>query len=230
MAADDPLQADVNQILTAADRATNLTRSLLAFSRKQIMTPVLVDMNVIACETEKFLKRVIGEDIELCLKLTDESLDILADRGQIEQVLMNMVTNARDAMPQGGTLTIETKPVEIDEDFRLSHGFGERGRYALISVSDNGAGMDMETKTRVFEPFFTTKEVGRGTGLGLSIAYGIIKQHNGHISVDSEPGMGTTFSIYLPISIVENVFLNCRIYRERTCKRTEGCWLLMIHD
>jgi len=205
MAADDPLQATVNQVLTAADRAANLTRSLLAFSRNQIMAPMPTELNEIVRDMEKFLRRVIGEDIELCVKLTEERLDIFTDRGQIEQVLMNLATNARDAMPRGGTLTIVTADMEIDDDFCRHHGYGKAGKCALVTVADTGTGMNPETTNRIFEPFFTTKGVNKGTGLGLSIAYGIIKQHKGYIDVYSEQDQGTTFSIYLPITKVEHV-------------------------
>ena len=148
---------------------------------------------------ESLLTRIIGEDISLAIKLHESDPNILADSGQIEQVLMNLATNARDAMPSGGSLSLSTSCVELDEGFIKQHGYGEVGAYALISVTDSGCGMDGKTLNKIFEPFFTTKEVGRGTGLGLAIAYGIIKQHNGYVNVYSEPGVGTTFKIYLPL-------------------------------
>ncbi|MBI5376920.1 MAG: response regulator [Candidatus Schekmanbacteria bacterium] len=198
MKSDNPLKVNVNHILESAERAASLTHSLLAFSRKQIIEMKHVNLNEVIKRVDKFLARIIGEDIDLSMKLSETSLNIMADAGQIEQVLMNIAANARDAMPQGGKLSIETESVELDEIFIKAHGYGEKGNYALISVSDTGIGMDEKTQKKIFEPFFTTKETGKGTGLGLSIVYGIIKQHNGYINVYSEPGQGTTFKIYLP--------------------------------
>jgi polar amino acid transport system substrate-binding protein len=186
-------------VLAAAERAANLTRSLLLFSRKEAITPQRADLNEIVMNVGKFIRRIIGEDIRLETVLYKEPLDVYIDTGQIEQVLMNLSTNARDAMDKGGRLTIETSFHEITSAFLQIHGYGTPGRYALITVSDSGRGMDKKTQERIFEPFFTTKEVGKGTGLGLSIAYGIVKQHKGFINVYSEQGKGTTFSIYLPL-------------------------------
>ncbi|MFA7403943.1 MAG: ATP-binding protein [Pelobacteraceae bacterium] len=196
---DDPLHANVVHILEAANRAAHLTRSLLAFSRKQAMNPKPENLNEIVRGVEKFLRRVIGEDIQLETNFKEEGLLIHADRGQMEQVLMNLATNARDAIGSGGRLIIQTESVELDSHFIKSHGYGRIGTFVLISVTDTGAGMDKETCTKIFEPFFTTKETGRGTGLGLAIVYGIVKQHNGYINVYSEPGHGTTFRIFLPL-------------------------------
>lgn len=196
---DDPLRHNVQQILSSAERAANLTQSLLAFSRKQIMNPRPENFNVIIESVSKLLNRLIGEDIKLKTSLTKEDLTVMADRGQIEQVLMNLATNARDAMPNGGTITLESQRVVLDKEYEAVHAFGKAGTYALISFTDTGIGMDEKTREMIFEPFFTTKEVGRGTGLGLAMTYGIIKQHNGYINVYSEPGEGTTFKIYLPI-------------------------------
>jgi PAS domain S-box-containing protein len=195
----DPMVQYIDNILASTERAANLTNSLLAFSRKQIIKPRPLFANEIITNVGKLLARLIGEDVELNLKLAGRDMTILADAGQIEQVLMNLTTNARDAMPSGGTLTIGTERVQLDRDFVARHGFGVPGAYAMITVADTGMGMDDRTRERIFEPFYTTKEVGKGTGLGLSIVYGIIKQHEGHITVDSEPGMGTIFSIYLPL-------------------------------
>ncbi|MEK7196519.1 MAG: ATP-binding protein, partial [Nitrospirota bacterium] len=199
MREDDPLRHNVDQVLVSAERAANLTQGLLAFSRKQISNPTLVNLNELIEKIEKFLRRVIGEDIEFQTILTDKDITVMADHGQIDQALMNLATNARDAMPKGGLLTIETGTVEIDEEYIKAHGYGKAGTYALISVTDSGIGMDEKTREKIFEPFFTTKEVGKGTGLGLSIVYGIIKQHAGYINCYSEPGKGTTFRIYLPL-------------------------------
>ncbi len=199
MKPDDPLQASIDEILSSSDRAANLTRGLLAFSRKQIINPSPVDLNSVVLSIDKLLLRLIGEDVHLSTSLAEESLIVMADAVQIEQVLMNLATNARDAMPDGGTLSITTQRSAMDEEFIALHGFGTPGRYALIAVSDTGVGMDEETREKIFEPFFTTKELGKGTGLGLAIVYGIVKQHNGNIDVYSEPGRGTTFKIYLPL-------------------------------
>src|SRR3989338_2139379 len=169
------------------------------FSRKQPSNLEPINLNEIVKEAESILVRVIREDIKLRAVLTDKKCIVMADSNQIEQVLTNLATNARDAMPNGGSLTISTDIMEMDDAFIKAHGYGVKGMYALISVSDTGIGMDEITKERIFEPFFTTKGVGKGTGLGLAIVYGINKQHNGYINVYSEPGKGTTFRIYLPL-------------------------------
>lgn len=191
---------EVEQINDAAERAVRLTRSLLAFSRKEVMHPVDHDLNQIVLHVEKLLHRVIGEDITLKSRLSEEPLVGKVDQAEIEQVLINLVTNARDAMPKGGVITIETRPLEMDHSFVQAHGFGSPGPYAVLSVSDTGVGMNETTRKRIFEPFFTTKEVGKGTGLGMSIVYGIIKQHQGFINVFSEPGAGTSYRIFLPLN------------------------------
>jgi PAS domain S-box-containing protein len=198
MTPDDPLRNNVDQIIVSAGRAAQLTRSLLAFSRKHILNMKPTHLNGIIASQEQFLRRIIGEDIELKSILRGDAV-IMADSGQIEQVLMNLATNARDAMPAGGHLTIETDLVEMTDAFINAHGFGEQGTYAVVSVTDTGIGMDEEAKKKIFEPFFTTKEVGRGTGLGMAIVYGIVKQHKGFIIVYSQVGTGTTFKIYLPL-------------------------------
>ena len=194
----DSLRPFVEHILTAADRAATLTKSLLTFGRKQNIEPCVVDLNSVVPEVEKLLLRLLREDIELRTTLANSPCTVLADAGQIGQVLMNLATNARDAMPQGGKLAIRIAMASLDRDFVATHGYGAPGSYVLVTVTDTGVGMDAETRSRIFEPFFTTKEVGRGTGLGLSMAYGIVKQHNGYITCYSEPGAGTTFRIYLP--------------------------------
>jgi PAS domain S-box-containing protein len=196
---DSAAHSYTEQILAAAERATNLTQNLLAFSRKQIMNPKPVRLSEIVRHLEKILARVIGEDIELRIFLTSREASVMSDPGQIDQVLMNLATNARDAMPDGGSLIIETELVDFDADYVRRHAFAQPGKYMLISVTDTGQGMDAKTKEKIFEPFYTTKEVEKGTGLGLSMVYGIVKQHNGSINVYSEPGKGTTFKIYLPV-------------------------------
>lgn len=199
MGKDDPSMENLDQVIVAANRAAELTKSMLVFSRKQAISPQAINLNDIIKKIEKFLRRIIGEDIDLELSIKQEVLTVNADSGQIEQVLMNLVTNARDAMPKGGMITIESGMVEIDRQFVASHGYGEPGTYAVISFSDSGVGMDETVSKKLFEPFYTTKEAGKGTGLGLSIVYGIIKQHNGFINVYSQLGIGTTYKIYLPL-------------------------------
>ncbi len=195
----DPLQYNVGRVLELSDRAAHLVKSLLAYSRKQIIQPIPIPVNEIVREVEKLLVRLLGEDIELRAVLSKADMTIKADPGQIEQVLMNLAINARDAMPEGGLLTIETAYRELDDEFIITHGFGARGKNVMLAVSDTGMGMTEAVQKRIFDPFFTTKEVGKGTGLGLAMVYGIIKQHNGFINVYSEPGKGTTFRIYLPL-------------------------------
>jgi PAS domain S-box-containing protein len=199
MAKDEPMTAYVDEIISGADRAAKLTRSLLTFSRKQEVYLKRTDLNEVVSGVEKMLRRLIREDIVLSTRLTPEELVVMADAAQIEQVLMNLAANARDAICENGIITIGSKMVELSSEFRMTHGFGKPGRYALLTFSDSGAGMDEHTLHRIFEPFFTTKEVGKGTGLGLSVAYGIIKQHHGFITCYSEHGRGTTFRLYLPI-------------------------------
>ncbi len=197
--ADDPLQQYIEQILASSARAANLTQGLLAFSRKQVINPRPLDVNDATRRFERLLQRLIGEDVELSTDLAPGEMTVLADPSQLELVLMNLATNARDAMPRGGTLTVRTEIAVIGEDFRKEHGFGDSGSYACISIRDTGNGMDRTTRDHIFEPFFTTKEPGRGTGLGLAIVYGIMKQSNGYVVVDSEPGAGSCFRLYFPI-------------------------------
>ena len=197
---DDPHNMNLDQIARAAERGAGLTSSLLAFSRKQVMNQQHVKLNDLVRNVHKFLRRIIGEDVKLRSTYSSADLEVFVDVGQMEQVLMNLAVNARDAMPAGGLFSIETQPCELDADFVCSHGYGAVGAYALLTVSDSGCGMDARIRQRIFEPFFTTKDMGRGTGLGLSIVYGIIKQHDGFINVYSEPGCGTVFKIYLPIA------------------------------
>ncbi len=198
MGQNNPLQTYVGHVLSSAEQATHLTQGLLAFSRQQPVLLTPINVNESLRSVEKLLKRLLTEDIAIKTLPAAEDITIMADATQIHQILFNLAANARDAMPHGGTLTIETKSVEVGDEFRRLHGYGEPGRYARLSVSDTGVGMDEATRERIFDPFFTTKEPGKGTGLGLSTVYGIVRQHNGHITVYSEPNIGTTFHIYLP--------------------------------
>jgi PAS domain S-box-containing protein len=194
----EPVNKYVEEIMKAARRAAALNQSLLAFSRKQAVTLAVIDLYEVIKGNEAFLRRLIREDIELKIFYTGETFPVMADCGQIEQVIMNLVANARDAMPNGGKLFIEIKSVDLDQEFIETYGYGAVGAYSSFSVSDSGVGMDKETQLRIFEPFFTTKEQGKGTGLGLSMVYGIVKKHDGFINVYSEPGTGTIFKVYLP--------------------------------
>jgi len=194
----DPIKKDIIQIQKAGERASSLTSQLLIFSRRQIIQPKVLNINTIVTDIEKMLHRLIGEDIEFVTMLDKELGNIKADPGQMDQVIMNLAVNARDAMPEGGKLTIETSNIYLSEDYSEHHISVQPGKYILLAISDTGFGMDSETKSKIFDPFFTTKRIGKGTGLGLSTVYGIVKQSGGNIWVYSEPGKGTTFKIYLP--------------------------------
>jgi CheY-like chemotaxis protein len=195
MAESDPDRAPVHEILVAAQRAASLTRQLLAFSRRQMLQPIRLNLNTNVSSTQRMLSRLLGENITIVTEWDERLRDVFADPGQIDQIILNLAVNARDAMERGGTLTISTGNAEVRNGMP---GEVPDGRYAILRIADTGHGMDAETRKRIFEPFFTTKEVGRGTGLGLSTVYGIVKQSGGHILVESEPGKGTAFSIYLP--------------------------------
>jgi two-component system cell cycle sensor histidine kinase/response regulator CckA len=195
---DSPLAEHAEEVEKAAQRAVSLTRQLLAFSRQQILTPAVLDLNTLVTDMEKMLPRLIGEDIAVSINLQPELGRVKADQGQIEQVVMNLAVNARDAMPGGGKLAIETTNVELNENYVRHHPGAKCGRYVKLSVTDSGMGMSGETLAHIFEPFFTTKEVGKGTGLGLATVYGVVKQSGGYIWVDSEVGKGASFQIFLP--------------------------------
>jgi PAS domain S-box-containing protein len=194
----DPLRGYAEEILKAADRAGALTQQLLAFSRRQVMQPRVIHVNTVIAQTEKMLLRLIGEDVELIFGLAPDAGNIKADPGHVEQAIVNLAVNARDAMPLGGRLNIETANVHLDENYARTHMGVTPGEFVMIAVSDTGTGMDAETRRRIFEPFFTTKEKGKGTGLGLATVYGIVKQTGGDIWVYSEPMRGTTFKLYFP--------------------------------
>jgi PAS domain S-box-containing protein len=200
LASTDPGREGLGEISRAADRAASLTRQLLAFSRKQVLAPEPLDLNAVVRNSRKMFERLLGEDLEVALTLEPGLACARADRGQLEQVLMNLAVNARDAMPQGGKLAIETATVELDDAYCRKHAEVVPGRYAMLAMSDTGTGMDAATRQRIFEPFFTTKTLGKGTWLGLAMVYGFIKQSGGHVEVHSDEGRGSVFRLYLPVT------------------------------
>lgn len=224
----DPLRRDIEQIRKAAERSAELTRQLLAFSRRQVFELKVVNLNSIIKNMEDMLRRLIGEDIALQTILPEGLWNVKVDPGQIEQVIMNLVVNARDAMPNGGTLTIDTTNVVLDEEYASRHVGVQPGEYVMLAVSDTGCGMTEEVKSHLFEPFFTTKEKGKGTGLGLSTVYGIVKQSGGNIWVYSEPGRGTTFKIYLPRSLEKPDVVKTRKAFDKLDTGTET--ILVVED
>lgn len=226
---DSPFQHNIREIRRAGERAISLTRQLLAFSRKQILHTKVLNPNEIVKDMERILVRLIGEDIKLITRLDTSSGNVKADMGQVEQIIMNLVINARDAMPDGGKLIIETSKVYLDELYASSHINVIPGNYVMIAVTDTGCGIDAETREKIFEPFFTTKDPDRGTGLGLSTVYGIVKQSGGSIWVYSEKGQGTTFKIFLP-SVDETTEPETQVEREKPVSSNKSATILLVED
>ena len=218
-----PVLHDLDEVAKAGQRATNLTRQLLAFSRKQVLELRVLDLNGVITDVEKMLRRLIGVEVELVFRPEKDLGQLRADAGQIELVLLNLIVNARDAMPDGGRITIETRNVEIGEGAQMPSG-----SYVLLTVADTGCGMDADTASRIFEPFFTTKEVGRGTGLGLSTVHGIVKQSEGHIAVESKPGQGTTFRLHFPRVSAGEVVSKSAVRQSQAARGTET--VLVVDD
>ncbi|MES2180133.1 MAG: PAS domain S-box protein [Gemmatimonadota bacterium] len=228
LAPGSPLRNDIEQIQKAGESAAGLTRQLLAFSRKQVIEPTLLDLNVVIGNMRGLLARVIGEDVRIVFKFRPGLAAVTADAGQMEQVIMNLAVNARDAMPGGGTIVIETANVQLDAEYARTHFAAKPGRYVALTISDTGSGMPAEVKDRLFEPFFTTKEIGKGTGLGLATVHGIVTRSDGSINVQSELGVGTTFTIYLPCSESSAVAAGPAPGGER--QRSKGETVLLVED
>jgi len=224
---DSPLSKPLLQVSNAADRAAALTRQMLAFGRQQMMQTRVINLNTVVGETTHMLRRVIGEDVQLVTKLSDAVDNSRLDADQVGQVILNLAVNARDAMPEGGTLQIETSNVELDDAYTKTHPPVQPGRYVMLAVSDTGTGIDKAILPRIFDPFFTTKDVGKGTGLGLSIVYGIVKQSGGYIWVYSEPGHGTTFKLYFPVTTAA---IESPVLRSDTASRPAGQTVLVVED
>jgi PAS domain S-box-containing protein len=224
---DDPLCKPLLQVSKAADRAASLTRQMLAFGRQQMMQARVINLNFVVGETSHMLRRVIGEDIQLVTKLSESVHNSRLDPDQVAQVILNLAVNARDAMPEGGTLHIETTNVDLDDAYTKEHPPVQPGPYVMLAVSDSGTGIDKSILPRIFDPFFTTKEVGKGTGLGLSIVYGIVKQSGGYIWVYSEPQHGTTFKLYFPATTAA---LESQVLRSETSSRPTGQTVLVVED
>ena len=231
MKPDDPLRVDLDEIRAAGERAAALTRQLLAFSRRQMLQPQIVDLNAVVQQLEKLLRRLISEDVELSISLASDLMTVRVDPASIEQILVNLAVNARDAMPLGGRLTIETANIDLDETYAVTHVTMQPGRYVMLAVGDTGAGMDAATSARVFEPFFTTKEQGKGSGLGLATVYGMVKQSGGYIWVYSEPGHGTMFKVYFPPAEQRNAASAAEHPGRRTSDGKQG-WetVLLVED
>jgi two-component system, cell cycle sensor histidine kinase and response regulator CckA len=223
-----PIRKDLEQIKDAGQRAAALTSQLLAFSRKQIMQPEIIDLNKVVTRMETMLRRLIGEDIDFISITHPDLMPVHADPGKIEQLIMNLAVNARDAMPKGGKLTIETANTDFDDSYVKKHPVAQKGPYVMLAISDNGVGMDAATQAHLFEPFFTTKEKGKGTGLGLSTVYGIVKQSNGFIWTYSEPGKGTTFKLYFPQANVAVAGYTVEVKTESGFRGTET--ILVVED
>jgi two-component system cell cycle sensor histidine kinase/response regulator CckA len=228
MAQGEKYREEIQEISDAGQRAAALTRQLLAFSRKQVLRPEVLDLNQVVSGMDKMMRRLIGEDVDLVTRLTTPLGLVTCDPGQIEQIIMNLVVNARDAMPQGGKLTIETGNVELDEEYARGHTGARSGPHVMIAITDTGTGMDAATRARIFEPFFTTKGPAKGTGLGLATVFGIVQQSGGNIWVYSEPGRGTTFKVYLPSS--DGVATLSRPRPRRSKQVRAGLTVLVVED
>jgi two-component system cell cycle sensor histidine kinase/response regulator CckA len=225
---DNPLLSHVEEVEKAGQRAASLTKQLLAFSRQQVLTPAVLNLNAVVTEMGKMLPRLLGEDIEVTTALADDLGRVKADQGQIEQIIMNLAVNARDAMPEGGRLKIETANAELDKSFTREHPGSLVGRYVMLGVTDSGIGMSPETQAQIFEPFFTTKERGKGTGLGLATVYGVVKQSGGYIAVDSAPGKGASFKVYLPRTEEAAAQATSDVPVEQTSRGSET--ILLVED